>query len=391
MKMNQKLVSILVALTFLAVTFSATAQKAKPKAKPAAKAGKPSSSSNPFGGSSSSSPFGGNTTAPPTPTKGGTTQSSSSSANPFGGSAASSDPFGGGTKTATQPPQGKPAGGFNSKLPITVQKSAGGDPLTDTIKPNLRNTSAISFMTNKERTPLAWDEIREDDGIYRHKIWEVIDCREKINQPFMYKEDGSINMFFTILVRSILEDSVAAFEHYDFRKQLKKSEVQAKCTGGMDTANSYDLEGNVIGLSVGKKEFPIDSVYKFQLLEEIIFDKEASKLVRRIIAIAPMGPAFIGGKIIPGEMFPYFWVYYPDLRKTLAKRQVYNPRNLNSNQTWEDYLENHMYSYYIVKSSIDNTKDQNLKDYITDPLFRLLEGEKIKTKIFNYEQGLWAY
>ena len=390
MKMNQKLVSILVVVTFLTVTFSANAQKGKAKPKAAAKAGKSSSSSNPFGGGAApSSPFGGNTTVPSTPSTGGTIQNSSSSANPFGGSAATSDPFGGGKPA--QPPQGKPAGGFNKGLPITVQKSAGGDPLTDTIKPNLRNTSAISFMTNKERVPLAFDGIREDDGIYRHKLWEVIDCREKINLPFMYKDDGSINMFFTILVRSILEDSVAAFEHYDFRKQLKNSEVQAKCTGGMDTANSYDLEGNVIGLSVGKKEFPIDSVYKFQLLEEIIFDKEASKLVRRIIAIAPMGPAFIGGKIIPGEMFPYFWVYYPDLRKTLAKRQVYNPRNLNSMQTWEDYLENHMYSYYIVKSSIDNVKDQALKEYIKDPLFRLLEGEKIKSQIFNYEQGLWAY
>lgn len=78
-------------------------------------------------------------------------------------------------------------------------------------------------------------------------------------------------------------------------KSYQKKEVREKCTGGMDTNQIYDLDNNVIGLSVGKKEFPVDSVYQFQLLEEIFFDKEASKLVRRIIAIAPMGPLVVNG------------------------------------------------------------------------------------------------
>jgi gliding motility associated protien GldN len=207
----------------------------------------------------------------------------------------------------------------------------------------------------------------------------------------MYNEDGGNNLFFSILVRSILEDSVAAFEHYDFRKQLKNAEVRSKCTGGMDTVNVTDLDGNVVGLSVGKKEFPVDSVYQFQLMEEVFFDKESSKLLRRIIGLAPMGPLVVNGKVIPGQSFPYFWVYYPDLRRNLAKKQVYNPKNLNSNQTWEDYLESHQYSYYIIKSTMDNYRDQKYSDYIKDPLFRLFEGEKFKSQMFSYEQSLWSY
>jgi gliding motility associated protien GldN len=390
MKLNNKLLVVAFTLVAFAVTTPLNAQKGKGKGGTTKKTGG-ASSSNPFGGGSTTPPPPATNNNKPNTTQGNnkTSTQSSSNSNPFG----SSDPFGGGgaNKGTAQPPaNNKPAGGFNKNLPIEVQKAAGGDPLTDTIKPGLRNGSAIVSMV-KDRAPLAYDDIREDDAIYRQRIWEVIDCREKINLPFMYKEDGGNNLFFAILIRAILEDSVAAFEHYDFRKQLKNAEVQAKCTGGMDTVQKYDLEGNVVGLSVGKKEFPIDSVYEFQLLEEVIFDKEAAKLVRRIIAIAPMGPAFIGGRIIPGEHFPYFWVYYPDLRRTLAKKYVYNVRNIGSNQTWEDYLENHRYSYYITKSSLDNVKDLKLKDYIKDPLFRLFEGEKIKTQIFNYEQGLWAY
>ena len=151
------------------------------------------------------------------------------------------------------------------------------------------------------------------------------------------------------------------------------------------------MDNNLIGKEVRTREFPIDSIYSFQVKEEIIFDKEAARLVHRIVGIAPMGPLVVKGKVYPGPHFPYFWIYYPDVRKTLAKKQVFNAKNMGARMTWEDYLENQMYSYYIVKSSMDNVRDQKLNEYITDPLFRLLEGDKIKEKIFNYEQGLWAY
>jgi hypothetical protein len=44
-----------------------------------------------------------------------------------------------------------------------------------------------------------------------------------------------------------------------------------------------------------------------------------------------------------------------------------------------------------VKSSIENAYDQYIRQYINDPILRLLEGEAMKEKIFNYEQDLWSY
>jgi hypothetical protein len=105
-----------------------------------------------------------------------------------------------------------------------------------------------------------------------------------------------------------------------------------------------------------------------------------------------MGPTILpSGQVISGPSFPYFWLYYPDIRKTLARKQVYNPKNSGNRLSWEDLFENRTFSSYIVKTNKDNYKDQWLKEYFKDPLFRLLEGEKIKEKIFNYEQNLWEY
>ena len=330
---------------------------------------------NPFGTGSAqppkANPFGGGTAQPPKPTTGG------------------ANPFGGGGQAQSQPPANK-----SNNVPIEVMQSTqGNDPLMDPVRKSERSESAI-VSDQKERTPLGYDHIREDDAVYRQKLWKVIDAREKINAPFRYNttEDNGNQLFFSILYKAVTEDSVAAFEDERFTLRYKDiNRFKVKFSGGIDTSDVMDLDGNVVKKEVRTKEFPVDSIYKFQIKEEIIFDKEAARLVHRIIGIAPMGPLILKGKVYDGPHFPYFWIYYPDLRNTLAKKQVYNAKNMGARMTWEDYLESHLFSFYIVKSSLDNFRDQRLEEYIKDPLFRLLEGDKIKEKIFSYEQSLWAY
>jgi hypothetical protein len=71
---------------------------------------------------------------------------------------------------------------------------------------------------------------------------------------------------------------------------------------------------------------------------------------------------------------------------------VYNPKNTADQMTWEELFEGRMFSSYIIKSTLDNPSDIPLSAvYPNNTLFRLLEGEKIKDKIFNYEQSLWSY
>lgn len=387
--MNKTSVKFLSVGLLFAVVLNTSDVNAQKKGKAAPKK---AASANPFGGATSqpatpapsSNPFGG----------GGTTQPPAGGANPFGGGASSTtssaNPFGGGA--SAQPPANKTATGGN--VPINVVKSTNSnDPLNDSNRPSLRNESAI-ISNVKDRMPLPYDDIREDDAIYRHKIWKIIDAREKLNAPFKYEatEDNGSQLFFSILYRAITEDSVVAFEDERFTQPYKDiTKFKEKFSGGVDTSDQFDLDNNLIGREVRTKEFPIDSIYSFQIKEEVIFDKEAARLVHRIVGIAPMGPLIVKGKVYPGPHFPYFWIYYPDVRKTLAKKQVYNAKNVGARMTWEDYLENHMFSYYIIKSSMDNVKNQKLKDYIKDPMFVLFEGDKIRDKIFNYEQGLWAY
>ena len=263
------------------------------------------------------------------------------------------------------------------------------------VKPeiSLRNNFAVDRSQSKDRKPLEYEDIREDDALFSHFVWREIDGREKINQSFIYpgKDDNGDQRFFSILLSAIKNDSVVAFssDNDRFTIPLTVNQVMALTGGAFDTVISVDPISGVEEKIITKKpRYSPDSIYTFRIKEQVIFDKEASRLFTRIIGIAPVAKYVVAGKSLPRTLF---WVYYPDVRKTLSKFEVYNPKNFASRMTWEELFESRIFSSYITKSTMGNPNDRTLIAMIKDPLFRLLEGENIKQKILNYEQDLWSY
>jgi len=316
--------------------------------------------------------------------------STNNNADPFGASTGVNSNKGGGTDTSGKNNQNAPY--------VIVPTINGSNPLMDSTKVSLRNDNGIGESTIRDRVPLAYDYIREDDAVYKQRLWSVIDTREKQNIAFRNprSEDNGSQLFFAILFKAVSEGGVTAFEDERFTTPISKERFVRDYSGGMDTFPVRDLDNpdKIVRYEIRNAEFPVDSVYQFMIKEDVIFDKEASRVVRRIIGIAPMMPLLVKGKAVEGvgnEAYPKFWLYYPDLRAILAKYRVFNPKNFAATVSWEDLLEQHDFSSYIVKTTLNNYRDLSLKNYINDPLFRLLEGEKIKEKIFNYEQDLWSY
>jgi gliding motility associated protien GldN len=258
---------------------------------------------------------------------------------------------------------------------------------------SLRNNYAMLRTQVRDRKPLEYEDLREDDAVFSHFIWREIDAREKINQSFMYpgKDDIGDQRFFSLLLSAIKNDSVTAFsaDNDRFTTPLTTSQVLSMVSGALDTVDVVDPATGAVEKVITKKpKFSPDSVYTFRIKEQIIFDKESSRMFTRILGIAPIAKQVVAGKSLPRVLF---WVYYPDIRASLTKFDVYNPKNIAARMTWEELFESRFFSSYIIKSTINNPGDKSLSAFIKDPLFRLLEGENIKAKIMNYEQDLWAY
>ncbi|MFZ1371771.1 MAG: gliding motility protein GldN [Ferruginibacter sp.] len=275
---------------------------------------------------------------------------------------------------------------FNDSLPVP------------TVKKSLRPDEAVETTMLKDRTPLPYENLRADDAMYRHKIWREIDTREKINLPFKYAadENNGNQRFISILFKAIQDSMVTVFDPIDdrFTTPMTKVDIVKKMAGEPVVYPVYDSLGNISGYKEESRDIVLDSFYKFRIKEEVIFDKESSRLFWRILGIAPVMNVYTAQTNQFVGTQELFWVYYPDMRPIFSKYDVYNGKNYGARMSWEDLFESRMFYGRIIKSTIDNPYDRFIEQYpgLKDKgILQLLEGENIKEKIFNYEQDLWSY
>jgi gliding motility associated protien GldN len=271
----------------------------------------------------------------------------------------------------------------------------------DTPRKSLRNDASIELNLVKDRTPLAYEHIREDDAVYRQRVWREVDVHEKMNLPFVYKasEDNGNQRFISILLNLIHSGDVTAFDAnmddrfttpMTFRQIAENMVGKPKIIQIPDMNVDPDGSKGITKDTTIVEDFNPDAVERYEIKEEWVFDKESSRMYVRILGIAPEKTIYNADGSFRAVL-PIFWVYYPDLRPFLAKYEAYNGKNYGARMSWEELFESRMFSSRIIKSTIDNPGDNFIAQYIKDPILGLLEGDDIKEKIFNYEQDLWSY
>ncbi len=270
----------------------------------------------------------------------------------------------------------------------------------DTIRRSLRNDAIIERNLVKDRTPLAYEHIREDDAVYRQRVWRELDVHEKMNLPFVYKavEDNGSQMFINILLYGIKNGEITAFDPvsdrfttpYTFKQIAEMVVGRPKVIQVPDMDKDPDGSKGLMRDTTISKDFDASAIEKYQIKEEWVFDKQTSRLHVRILGIAPEITLLNSDGSVRANV-PIFWVYYPDLRPMLAKYEAYNGKNYGARMSWEELFESRMFASRIIKSTVDNPADLEIKDFIRDPILQLLEGDNVKEKIFNYEQDLWSY
>ncbi|MBK6609789.1 MAG: gliding motility protein GldN [Sphingobacteriales bacterium] len=250
-------------------------------------------------------------------------------------------------------------------------------------KPLVRD-GAYDKISIDQKQFLSYDHIREADVFWQKRIWRVIDTRQKLNQTFTTPTQPFISVLLEIIKQN--PDKVKLFMDDNFTAQLSLAEVD-KQLGSVDTITTYDLEtGNEIKKIV-KNDFNWTSVTKFRLKEDWIFDKEASEMVVRILAIAPIRDVIDQNGNYRGTQ-AMFWAYYPDMRPFLIKKEAFNVQNDSQKMTWDDIMEMRLFSSYIMKES--NVHDRRIEEYARGK-DALLESERVKEEIFLKEHGLWSY
>lgn len=258
--------------------------------------------------------------------------------------------------------------------------------------------SLVDTAEVEQFAAIPYPDIKEADVVYRQRVWEELDSRQKVNLPFSPKrisEDPQTRRFMDVLFEGLRTRAIKAYDAGDekFTRELSDLEIRDLVMGKPDTVEVVDASDprglrRIKKVQYNKPE--INDIQKFRLIEDWIFDRINARLICRIIGIAPVLSLYNDAGVYLGDK-PLFWIHYPSARDFLNGYRVVNWKNYKQSVTWQQLLELRYFSGYIIQTTLDNPLGLRLSEYIKDPRERLVEGEKIRNAIFDYEQSMWEY
>lgn len=245
---------------------------------------------------------------------------------------------------------------------------------------------AYEKVTLKEREIIPYDHVREADVIWSKRIWRVVDCKEKVNLPFVHPKMGLVKVVHDAAKKGELQVYNPGEIGETFKETISTQDVQNIGVRN-DTISRINIESGLEERVATFNDFDPSTVTKLRLKEDWFFDKETSTMLVRIIGVALIREKLSENGDVLGDEVMY-WVYYPDLRTVLSQHPVYNIKNDAATMSWEDLFEIRYFSSYIMKES--NAYDRRIKEYAAG-LDLLYESDRIQNDIRNYESDLWEY
>ena len=270
---------------------------------------------------------------------------------------------------------------------------------------NAKKPEDIGKSTNAElaevadEKPLEYGYVDDRDVLWSKGTWEIIDLDERVNFPLYYPVDtlnisSNRRSLYDVLVRGIREgkiENIYADSYFTEKRTLK--DIRATLSR-VDTTDygieQYNAGQEVEEQFIDRRDLSAADIQEYKIRGIWYFDKRQAELKYRILGIAPRAPDvnFIDDSEL-NDLVDLFWVWYPDAREVLYKANAYIGNN--TTVSYDQLLNSRRFNSVIYKE--DNVQgDRQINDYIVDNSFmQLLESERIKEQIRNFEQDMWNY
>ncbi|WP_316634477.1 gliding motility protein GldN [uncultured Flavobacterium sp.] len=281
--------------------------------------------------------------------------------------------------------------------------------------------------------PLAYGYIDDRDVLMGKTVWEIIDLNEKINFPLYFPVDtanigADRRSLYDVLTKGIRSGKITEVysdSYFNTKKTLK--DIQGALSridttdAGRELINQYpdDYRTHVVKKKVvtgtGKKKavtyveqtvgatrtVPAEYILKQDLTAADVtqykikgywyFDKRMSELKYRLLGICPVTPDVYTMNSDEKDYIELFWVFFPNARDVLNEAKAFNDSNSAAPISFDQILNSRHFNSVIYKEE-NMYGDREIKAYMKDNAQnQLLEAERVKEKIRNFEEDMWNY
>ena len=279
---------------------------------------------------------------------------------------------------------------LNAKVPSEIGKKTAAQLISDNDK------------------PLAYGYVHDRDVLMGKTTWEIIDLDERINFPMYYPIDTANigkdrRSLFDVILKGIKEGKITEVytdSYFNTKKTFKDMTTSFTyidtTDAGKEEINTYpeDYKSGRKVLDpqyINKKELSSIDISDYKIKGFWYFDKRQSELKYRLLGICPVSPE---AKEIGAENQDYielFWVYFPAVRDILHDAKAFNDRNSAMPISFDHLLNSRRFNGVIYKEE-NVYGDREIAEYMRDnSQMQLLESERVKDKIRDFEQDMWNY
>ena len=255
-------------------------------------------------------------------------------------------------------------------------------------------------IESNDEDPLPYGFIDDRDVLWSKTVWELIDLDERINFPYYYPTD-TLNLgpdrrsLFHILKNNLRNGNIK--EVYDddyFQIKLTYREILDKLASidTLDAGFEQLNAGEALDPQyVNRRNITAREIRQYRIKGTWYFNKRQGELKYRLLGLSPVAPDVytLDKPEAEQDLVELFWIWFPDARESLNTSTVFNTRNSSQPITYDHMLNSRRFNSIIYKEE-NVYEDRLINEYIfEDALQQLLESERIKNVIRDFEQDMW--
>ena len=251
--------------------------------------------------------------------------------------------------------------------------------------------------------PLEYGYVDDRDIMFSKMTWEKVVLDERANFPLYYPVDtnnigSNRRSLYDVLYRNIKDGTIENIyddSYFTSKRTLKDIESALSKVDTLDICyQQFNSEGFVSPEYITKRDIQSYDISAYLNKGLWYFDKRQGELKYRLLGIAPAAPDvnFIDSDDEANKQpIPLFWIFFPEVRDILHNAKAFNNDNSAMPISFDHLLNSRRFNAYMYKEE-NVYGDREVKEYVADnALMQMLESERIKDKIRDFEQDMWSY